>query len=156
MREQHICTGCGEVHEISPSHSHRLSSGLGNVLVKFRRAIKVKRENSIHLQRDMTGENALTRTEYNNAQKLRYFGLIHHDDEAGVGYWLLTRRGRQFLDGELSVPLRVRTRDNRIIERDQVRVTVVDVLKAQPTFDDFFVWRSEEPVGPVAQIEMFA
>jgi hypothetical protein len=148
MSNLHICPTC---HTKSNLYWSRLSPGLVGILVKFRHAIKAKGENSIHLQRDMTGRNELSKTQYANCQKLRFHGLIAHDKKAGAGYWLLTRRGRAFLDGELPVPRRVQTLNNHVVDHDEVHVTVEDVLGDTPYFDDIQTIESEPVPLEVAQ-----
>ena len=137
----------------------RLNSGLVGILIKFRRAVVAKGENSIHLQREMTGVNELSRTEYCVPQQLRYFGLIAHVTEDGVrkrGYWLLTKRGRQFLDGEVSVPQMVRILNNHIHERGAVYVTVTEAFGTKPVWDDIDFWQAgrERVAFDMAQAEM--
>lgn len=137
-------------------NTHRLSPGLARILIKFRRSIRLKGANSIHLQRDMFGENELTRIEYTNAQKLRFFGLIAKDKDTGRGYWLLTSRGRKWLDGEITVPVRVSTVNNAICARDENHVSIEDVMQTRPVFDDFDYWHQNKAPVPLelAQVEL--
>jgi hypothetical protein len=133
MSEQFICPTC---NHSSAFYWHRLSVGLVGTLIKIRGGVGEKNENSIHLQKDLSGKNELSKTEYNNAQKLRFHGLIAHDKEAGAGYWLITARGGMFLRGELSVPLKVKTLNNRVIDHDDMTVSIRDVWQTTPYWDD--------------------
>ncbi len=90
-----------------------------------------KGENKIHLQKDLN----LTKTEYNNFQKLRFHGLIARYKEDGkntAGCWLITKRGAEFLNGVISVPTRVKTFRNKVVEHDTDLVKVVDIIKRYP------------------------
>jgi hypothetical protein len=151
--ETHLCPHCGST---SNKYWHRLSPGLVGTLIKIRGAVGAKRVNSVHLQRDLAGRFELTKTEYNNAQKLRFHGLIAHDREAGRGYWLLTKRGRKFLDGEITLPASVQTLNNRVVAYDELYVGVTDVMDTKPTFDDYSFWHiTKEPVAlDMAQVEL--
>lgn len=82
-----------------------ITPGLVSALVKFRAATQVKGRNKIHLLEDMSG------------------------------YWLLTRRGNEFLNGELAIPRRVKIFRNRIQEHSEDMVYVKDVLGKTPYFE---------------------
>jgi hypothetical protein len=110
----HKCPHCGANMKI---WKHRLSKGLVMTLRKTGLAIKTKGKNDIDLQKEMD----LTKNQYNNFQKLRYFGLVHHvKDQNGnrkAGRWLITRNGWAFLRGELPVCEYVRTFRNKIYDK---------------------------------------
>lgn len=113
------------------AHWHKMSPILVNCLVKMRGAVILQNKNRIHLLKDLQ----LTKVEYNNFQKLRFFGLIAHYQENGKkveGTWLLTRLGSQFLNGEAKIPSRVQTFRNHIIKKDDKYVTVGQVIGKVP------------------------
>ena len=111
-RGDHKCEHCGA--NIS-SIEHSLSLGLVNSLRKFATAIKKKKINEAHLQK----ECGLSFTEHNNFQKLGYFGLVAKK-KGKSGYWVLTRNGGAFLRNELAIPKNVRTfRDFKIDESEK-------------------------------------
>ena len=103
---------------------HNLTPGLVNNLIKFIEAVKSKGENEIHLQKDLD----FTKNEYNNFQKLRYWGLVHHADKDNThsGKWLITRQGGEFLRNELAVPKRIKTFRNQIVEKGEEFVKISD------------------------------
>lgn len=120
---------------------HTLTPGLVRDLVKLRMAIHSKGENDIHIAQEM----GLTKSEYNNFQKLRYFGLVAKvrvEGKRNQGRWLLTHRGALFLDGKISVPSKVQTFRNRISDRTGEFIKISDIYKSfeLPNFqniDDF-------------------
>lgn len=135
MSEVYKCPGCGAT---STKSWHRLTPGLTRALIKFKRAVVAKGENSVHTRRDMDGtENELTKGEYANWTKLRFLGLVAHADDAGRGYWLLTRRGNDYLTGG-SVPNRAQTMNNEV-QHDHGEniewVTFEEVMKTKPFFE---------------------
>lgn len=134
MSEIYECPHC---HHSSNAYWHRLSPGVANALIKFKRAVIAKNENSVHLLKDMDGTpNELTRHEWNNFTKLRFHGLAVPDKNAKAGYWLLTHRGNEFLLGRLSVPLKVKTLNNHVVDHDELTVSISDVMGSTPHFDD--------------------
>lgn len=116
---------------------HPITPGLVNALIKFRRAVITKDQNSVHLLKDMDGTpNELTRHEWNNFTKLRFHGLAVRDEKAGAGYWLLTRRGNDFLHGKLAIPAKVMTIDNKVEGHDDIVRTIDEVMGHDgPYFD---------------------
>lgn len=121
-----------------------MTPGIVRTLVKIWTRVIEKDMNSIHLQKDMD----LDKNAYNNFQKLRYFGLVAKDKK-NRGYWLITRRGAQFLHGKQEVNLRLKIFRNHIAERSETLVNIFDVLKCEqywPSRDDFY-----QPMPPPAQ-----
>ena len=125
------CPNCGAAMK---QYWQRLTPGLVGVLVKFRTAVIRKGVNKLHVPRDLD----LSKTEYNNFQKLRYHGLVAKFRVNGIhdqGYWLLTRRGASFLKGDIQIPSKVKTYRNRVIDHAGELVTVKDVLGITPYFE---------------------
>lgn len=123
-----ICPHCGAKMK---AYWHRITPVLVRALVKFRVAVNEIGVNKIHLRDDLD----LTKTEYNNFQKLRLHGLVAKYKEEGVhlnGYWLLTARGADFLNGTLDIPKRVKTFRNKVIDHDTEKVFLIDVIQEQP------------------------
>lgn len=116
QKPQQKCPHCGANMKI---WKHALSLGLVLTFRKFGLAIKTKRVNDIDLQKEIE----LTKNEYNNFQKLRYFGLVHHvkdqDGNRKAGRWLVTRNGWAFLRGDLQIPEYVRTFRNKIYDKTE-------------------------------------
>jgi len=117
-----ICPHCGST--ISP-RKENLSRGIIKTLIKFRGAVVIKGENKVHPRKEME----LSKSEYNNFQKLRYHALIAKCKKEGTGYWLLTRRGGQFLNGLIEIPKTVHILNNRIVGKEDNLVSIKDVMK---------------------------
>lgn len=133
------CPHCGANMFI---HGHRLSKGLVNSLVKFKEAVIKNQKNSVHLQTEL----ALTKNQYNNFQKLRYHGLVAKCSDSETkerisGYWLLTKRGNEFLKDTISIPQTVYTFRNRIVDKHPTAIKMSDVLKDtdMPIWDKDFI-----------------
>ena len=133
------CPHCGANMFI---HGHRLSKGLTNSLIKFKEAVIRNQKNSVHLQTEL----ALTKNQYNNFQKLRYHGLVAkctdpETKERISGYWLLTKRGNEFLKDLIAVPHTVYTFRNKIVDKHPERVKMSDILKDNdlPVWDKDFI-----------------
>jgi hypothetical protein len=113
----------------------RLSPGLVNTLIKFRQAVLRKRENKVHVPKEVE----FTKNEYNNFQKLRYHALVAKvKDKQGnrvSAYWLITRRGNQFCKGEISIPEKVKTFRNKITEYGEKKVNIAQVVESVPYWD---------------------
>lgn len=136
-RRIEVCSCCGaEVKE----HSHSLSKGLVNTLIAFKKKVISSEKNKIHPIKDLN----LSNYEYNNMQKLRYFGLIAHytnpeTKQKESGYWLLTRNGNKFLIGVLSMPTKVKTMRNKISGKSVEKIFLSNVLASDdiPYWDDY-------------------
>ena len=131
QEEQKKCPCCGA--NMIPN-KQGLTKGLVNILIKFKRAMLESQSpefNKLHAQRDVN----FTKNEYNNFQKLRYFGLVAKcKDKNGVresGYWLLTRNGNKFCKGEITMPKFVITFRNTILEKSDERIDVKKAIKSE-------------------------
>lgn len=120
--EQGKCVCCGA--KIN-KYWHRLTPVLVQALVKTLELVR-EQDNNLVQKADLD----LTHSQYGNYQKLRFHGLIakHRDDEGNFDGWLITDRGGKFLRGELSVPMRVQTFRNKVVEHDEQTVYIRDVL----------------------------
>jgi len=134
------CPCCGASMKM---HWHSLSQGLVNTLIKFRKEVLKKQKvqfNRIHIPKDVV----FSKNEYNNFQKLRYFGLVakyrNENGDREAGYWLLTRNGNRFCKGMIEMPKKVQTFRNKIVDKSELRVSVLDVLKSEelPYFEQDF------------------
>ncbi len=105
------------------THKHVLTPGLVKTLVKFYKACCAG-NNEVN-----PATIGLSTTEYNNFQKLRYFGLVAKVKVAGIhkkGYWLTTHRGAEFLKNRISLPKYVYTRNNHLVDLEEF-VSPVDL-----------------------------
>ena len=127
-----VCPHCGAKMQ---DYWQRLSPGLVNTLIKFRQAVLIKRENKVHVPKEVE----FTKNEYKNFQKLRYHALVAKvKDKQGnrvSAYWLITRRGNQFCKGEISIPEKVKTFRNKIIEYGENKVNIAQVVESVPYWD---------------------
>lgn len=155
MSEVYTCPTCG--HE-ETAYWRTLNAGNVRALIKFRRAIGYHGRNEIHLYKDMDGHDfKLTTAEQMNWTKLRFHGLVAKVKEDGQikrGYWLLTARGAAFLRGDLDVPRKVKTLNNRVIEHDDVYVSVDQVAGSRPVFDDLWDMQRERQPLELQQVPL--
>jgi hypothetical protein len=121
--QKEVCPHCGQLVR---SRWELLTPGLVKDLAIFHEAVIRKGRNEIHLQEDCT----FNKNQYNNFQKLRYFGLVAKVDEEGKkrsGKWLITRRGAQFLAGMIDIPRKVLIFNNHIQDRSDDLVFIKDI-----------------------------
>jgi len=136
-RRIEVCSCCGgRVIE----HSHSLSKGLVNTLIKVKTFVVQSQKNKVHPIKDLL----LSNYEYNNMQKLRYFGLIARytnpeTKKMESGYWLLTRNGNKFLNRKLDMPIKVKTMNNKISGKSLEKAFLSNVLTSEdiPYWDDY-------------------
>jgi hypothetical protein len=127
-QEKFLCPCCGA--KLS-GRWENVSKGLVKNLIRFREQVLEKRENKIHLLKDLN----LTHSQYNNFQKLRFHGLIAHyknpiTKKEESGYWLLTKRGNLFCKNQTAIPKKVLIFRNRIQERGEEKITASYILKS--------------------------
>lgn len=127
--EESVCS-CSYCGAKTIKHWHRLSKGLAESLIEFKKAVITLNRNKIHIKDELS----LSKSAYNNFQKMRYHGLVAkyvnpETKRNEQGYWLLTRRGNLWLKGEIKIPIRVQTFRNQISDRDISEiVSIYDVL----------------------------
>lgn len=112
-------THCPYCHASLKSYWHALTPGLISALSKLLLAIQHYGRNSVHIHDEMKACKGapfqLSDFEWNNFTKLRFHALAFKV-EGKPGQWGITRRGGQFLKGHISVPARVKTFRNRVLE----------------------------------------
>lgn len=129
MQKTQKCPCCGAT--MNP-YRVKVTPMMVRALVKFRQAVMDKNDNSIHLLKDMKGKDyELTRHEWNNFTRQRFLGLAVKD-QTHPGYWILTRRGAAFLNGEKAIPAYVFIFRNKITERAEEQVYVSEVIGETP------------------------
>lgn len=130
---------------------HRLTPLNVHALVKFYGAVCKKGKNEIHLLKDLQGtEFELTRHEWNNFTKLRFHALAVKVKNKS-GYWLITKRGADFLKGKQSVPKRVQTFRNKVTDHDLDLINVRQVIGSVPYTEEGFDFDIYEPEGAVEE-----
>lgn len=98
------CSHCG--HQIT-AYSHSLNAPLVQALEQLNNFYFLKKR-GCNLQKDLT----LTKNQYNNFQKLQYFGLVARTENG----WLPTQLGSNFLRGGVAVVNPVATFGKEILE----------------------------------------
>jgi hypothetical protein len=126
------CPTCGASLK---AYWHTLNAGLVSVLVAAIRFVHASGQNEFHLQGDLR----LSVNQFCNFTKLRFHGLVAKVD-GKPGCWLITRRGGQFLRGEVSVPLRVKTFRNRVVEHSPELVHIGELKGKIPAFEREFAY----------------
>lgn len=111
-----FCQHCGQS---IMRHKQSLSKSLVAILVKSYESFGSK---SFHLQKDLS----LTKNQYANFQKLKYWVLVTRD-EAHAGHWRITFEGIKFLEGTAKVSRFVWTFNNRVVDCDGPMVYYRDV-----------------------------
>ena len=129
-----ICEHCGASLK---EWKHGLTSGLIRTFIKFCYALKKKGTNKIHLQ----SEVELTKNEYNNFQKLHYFGLVAKADE--TGYWLLTNLGEQFMRGEIGIEKFAISYRDRLVRREGEKVWLQQFYEKGKNAQPFEIWQRD-------------
>ena len=115
------CPCCGQA---IMRHRHSLNRPLCDILMIM--AQKHKAGVPFHLNRDIM----LTKFQYNNAQKLRYWGLIKKTELNGKrvsGFWELTGLAKAFLNHK-PLPLWKKTFNNKVVEASEELIQLEDVI----------------------------
>jgi hypothetical protein len=124
--------------------------------MKLRKAVLHYGRNEIHIRKHMAdclgAPFQLSKDEWSNFTKLRYHGLAAKCDRRG--YWLLTKRGSDFLKGEVSIPQTVVTFANRVAGHDGTLIHISRFRPLIPEFDKLTY--SEEKPAPKPTIPLFA
>ena len=111
-----FCDHCGAK---TVSYGHSLSRGLVGAMLVFSRLGE-----GPHL----LSASQVNISQYNNFQKLKYFGLVEKAGEGPhSGIWRITYLGWAFLRGEHNAPKRVRTYRGEVTEVDTERVLFKDI-----------------------------
>lgn len=102
---------------------HRLTSGLVDILTNIAKTVHEKNRNDIHLYQEVTevcGPQAYA--QLSNITKLRFHALVfkvkNEDGKQIKGHWGITKRGGQFLRGEIEIPEFTITQGNRVVGRE--------------------------------------
>lgn len=123
MPGKECCPSCGQVIN---ARKESLTKGIVRTLYKFAVAVKDKKLNKIHPRKEMK----VTISEYNNFQKLRYHGMVAKYKESGEhipGYWLLTKKGNQFLNVTVTTQKFVHVLNNHIIDKSGPMIDIHDI-----------------------------
>lgn len=136
-----ICHTCGQ--KVKQAHKEHLNKNLLTGLQAAAKSIMDSGGNNFDLH-ELFDQYSI----YNNFQKLRYFGLVHHvrnqHGQTLRGHWLITRNGWSFLRGELEVHRWVKVRGNVIVERSPELISVRDVYRGSSAITTTFEYFDED------------
>lgn len=107
-----------------------LSKALCMVLIKAYVKARLKGKNSLHLQTDLPD---LDKNEYNNFQKLRYFGLVMKNPNES-NEWQITKKGVGFLKGETDCAFKVYVFRNEVQRSEPEMVTIRQQMETNDTY----------------------
>jgi hypothetical protein len=137
-------------------HKHTFSKALADILMSVARTYRIG--TPFHLQKDLR----LTKNQYNNFQKLQYWGLVkkhYREGERVGGTWELTQDTEAVLKG-YRIPKWVMTFNNRVIEKAYDLTIFSDVTGSYKLPEDYAkkaepVVFAHELVGTQAQQSFF-
>lgn len=141
MQETELCPCCGAKMK---KYWHRITPGLVGILIKCYDFVKENGQNRFKMN-----ELKLSHSEYGNFQKLRFHALIakHKVDGEWVGQeWVMTSRGIDFLCGRITVPVRVQTFRNRVVDHDLETIHIKNIWNGGlPWFENKFDYSVFQP-----------
>ena len=108
MKYSDVCTQCDHV---VTAYTHNLNYQLVGALEQIV-LFHLKQDRVCNLQKDLD----LTKNQYNNFQKLQYFGLVEHTEKG----WNPTEKGIGFIRGKSVVYNKVATYGKEILPNDHV------------------------------------
>jgi len=116
MKEKKYCQCCGASMN---THTHSLTKGIVNGLRKFAEKSGGKPLNLKHAE--------LTRNEWDNFQKLKYWKLVVQTDGIKNGVWQVTDVGHQFLSGRINLHKKQVTYRGKVMKSDGDLITIKNV-----------------------------
>ena len=121
MKKKHYCPHCGQP---IMKHTHCFNKSLGSIICQVAKKFPVNKP--FHLQKDMM----LTKNQYNNFQKLRYWELVEKYYRNGIrqgGYWYLTNKAIDLFKGA-KVPRQIITFNNKVMGCSDDNVGLSDAV----------------------------
>ena len=126
---------------------HTLNSGLVTTLIQCIQFVHEHNRNEFHLQNDLH----LSVNAFSNFTKLRFHALVAKVD-GKPGYWLITKRGGQFLRGEIAVPLKVKTFRNKVLKHSHELIHINELKGKVPMFEKEYSYEYQRPTVKVENI----
>lgn len=111
MKNKSFCGYCGQSMIV---YKHSIARRLALILLRVKNYTA-----PFHLQKDAH----MSYSENCNFYKLPYWGVVSPDD-FGSGYYHITDKGRDFLDGKIEINKWIKTFDNRIVEKSDEMVSI--------------------------------
>lgn len=126
-----------------------LSKILVTILKKFYDAVIERQSYELHPLHDLKAANQLTYSEYNNLQKLQYWGLLVKGNETGK--WILTHTAKEFLAGTRAMAKYIYVSGGHKVNEELERVMVRDVMGSEYTpvvlMRDDYSFRGQTQLG---------
>lgn len=94
-------------------HKHSMTRSLANIL------LDLNFHADFHLQKDLD----LTKNQYANFQKLKYWGLVKQVKDK-AGYWIVTQHGIAFANNVVKVPKNIFTFNNQVVRSEGPMVCI--------------------------------
>ena len=118
--EPELCPACGAKMVEYP---HSLSKSLVRA---FYKAFRASDSSGFFKVSQVPG---MTHSQQSNLQKLRYWNMIAKAPDASAkgGGWFITRRGRDFIEGRISLSKKVITYRAEVVKFEGAQVSVQDV-----------------------------
>lgn len=127
--EKRHCSACGAK---TVEYRHRLGGALGTGLVRLAHA----GGGPVNLK-----DLGLTRNQWDNFQKLRYFGLaeqVHREDGTRVaGVWRITPKGQSFVEGDQRVAEYIWTYRGKAVRSEGNPVGIRDLAAGYDQREDY-------------------
>ena len=122
-----VCEHCGAS---MVEYKHGLSEGLVTGLIRI-----AKIEKPINIK-----ELRLTRNQWDNFQKLRYWDLVVQANGGKLkgGVWAITMKGLDFVKGKISVPKSVWTYRGGFLRYDGEEVRIHVIVNGYKFQDDYY------------------
>lgn len=116
---------CPHCHQAIMQNKQVFSKALGDILLTV--ACEFPAEKTFHLQHDLV----LTKSQYNNFQKLRYWGLIkksyNADGSRHGGYWELTSLVKYVVNGK-PIPKFKMTFNNKVVSASEEMIQLENAV----------------------------
>lgn len=124
------CPCCGQWVKL---YKRKLNSGMARVLIHIYHIDKTKTDDFhwIKITEEVLARGANPATmEYS---KLKYWDLLEERGDAGVdtksaGYWRITKLGRDFVEGKVTLPRYVFIYDNKLLESSFEQTSIREAL----------------------------
>lgn len=137
MEKHKVCANCG-ANMMTYRHT------LAPILVSGLKALKTKGGGPINIK-----DLELSRTEWDNFQKLRYFDLVQKANPQNKkgGEWTITKLGEDFLLGLVAVPKSVQTYRGEVVDKSKIVIFITEVKGRTKTRIDYI--KDAEPIGEI-------
>lgn len=123
------CVNCGaNVNQ----YWYKITPGIVDILIILLNYVHEKNRNEFTIKEV---RDRLSSIQYTQSTKLRFHALIakvKDEDGKHTGKWLITSRAADFLRGDITIPARVLTYRNKVIDHEDTNVSVREVYGSYP------------------------